>query len=61
MTALEKIKEWLTTFPDFNILDSLQVDYADCVPGTGSLAPGGLVEVERREDIFGQCGGHKPV
>ena len=53
MTALEKVKNWLATSPEFDILEKFQVDYTDQVPNVGSLAPSGLVEIERRTDIFG--------
>lgn len=53
MTALEKIKEWLATYPGYNILGGFQVDYTDQIPGNGGIFPAGLVEVERRSDILG--------
>lgn len=54
MTALEKVRAWIATFPGFDILGSFQVDYTDRVdPGTSSIFPSGLVEVERRRDIMG--------
>ena len=53
MTALEKVKNWLATYPEFDILGNFQVDYTGQVPNVGSLAPSGLVEIERRSDIFG--------
>lgn len=54
MTALEKVRAWIATFPDFDILSSFRVDYADqAVPNNGGIFPNGLVEVERRQDIMG--------
>lgn len=53
MTALEKVRAWLSTFPDFDILSAFQVDYTDQVPSNGGIYPSGLVEVERRTDIMG--------
>lgn len=54
LTALEKLKGWIETYPGFDILSSFQVDYTDHVdPGSGSIFPSGLVEVERRRDIMG--------
>lgn len=53
MTALEKVRAWLSTFPDFDILSAFQVDYTDQVPSNGGIYPSGLVEVERRQDIMG--------
>lgn len=53
MTALEKMVNWIKTYPGYNILEDFQIDYADHVPNVGSLAPSGLVEVERHQDIVG--------
>ncbi len=53
MTALEKIKAWLVTYPEFDILNDFQVDYTDQIPNNGGIFPSGLVEVERRSDIMG--------
>ena len=53
MSALKKIREWLDTFPVNDQLASLQVDYVPAEPGSGSIAPSGLVEISRSEDILG--------
>lgn len=53
MTDLEKIREWISTFPDHQKLDGFQVDYTDKVPNNGGILPSGLVEIARRTDIFG--------
>jgi len=53
MTDLEKIREWIATFPDFDILGQFQVDYTDSIPANGGIFPSGLVEVDREEDIVG--------
>lgn len=53
MTALETVRAWLATFPDFDILSAFQVDYTDQVPSNGGIYPSGLVEIERRRDIMG--------
>lgn len=53
MSALKKIREWLQTFPGNDRLASLQVDYVPAEPGSGSIAPSGLVEISRVEDILG--------
>ena len=53
MSALKKIREWLDTFPGNDQLASLQVDYVPAEPGSGSIAPSGLVEISRTEDILG--------
>ena len=53
MTPLEAIRNWLATYPGFDILEKFQVDYTDQIPSNGGVFPSGLVEVERRQDIFG--------
>lgn len=53
MNALEIVRDWLTTFPQFNVLTGFQVDYTDKIPSTGGILPDGLVEVSRRRDIVG--------
>lgn len=50
---MERIREWISTFPDFDILGALQVDYTDQIPGSGGLFPSGMVEITRKEDILG--------
>ena len=54
MTPLDKIRTWLGTFEAFDILSSFKVDFTDQVPANGGIFPSGLVEVDRRQDIFGQ-------
>lgn len=53
MSALEKIRSWLATFPGNERLHSLQVDYISAQPASGSIAPSGLIENSRTEDILG--------
>lgn len=53
MTDLEKLREWIKTFPGADKLRAFQVDFADAVPGMASIAPAGLVEVSRTLDIWG--------
>lgn len=53
MSALAKIREWLSTFPGNNCLESLQVDYVPAEPGNGSIAPSGLLEISRNKNILG--------
>lgn len=53
MTDLEKIREWIAAYPGTDRLRSLQVDYYDAVPDNGNIAPSGLVEISRTEDILG--------
>lgn len=53
MTALEKIRNWIQTFPDFDRLTDFQIDYTEQTPENGGIFPSGLVEIERRKDIMG--------
>lgn len=53
MTPLEKLRAWLATYEGYNILDRFQVDYTDQIPSNGAVYPSGLVEIQRRKDIFG--------
>ena len=53
MNALDQVKEWLAQYPGHDILGQYSVDYTDKVPSCGGLFPSGLVEVERKQDIFG--------
>ena len=53
MSALERIKAWIATYPGHNILERFQVDYTDRIPGGGGIFPSGLVEVSRNEDLLG--------
>jgi hypothetical protein len=53
MTHLEKIRTWLRTFPDFDILSAFQVDYTDQIPSSGGIFPAGQMELRRRSFILG--------
>ncbi len=53
MTALEKVREWIKTYPGFDILKEFNVDYTDRIPSRGGIYPNGLIEVDRRQDIMG--------
>ena len=52
-TNLGKMREFVASFPDFDILGEFRIDYTDQVPDNGGLFPTGLVEVARRTDITG--------
>lgn len=56
MTPLERMRAFVASYPDFDILGSFQVDYTDQVPGFGGLFPSGLVEVSRRKWVDGSGG-----
>ena len=53
MTALDKIREWLGTFPKSDRIQGLNVDYYSMQPDNSSISPAGLQEISRREDILG--------
>lgn len=53
MTPLEKITTWLSTYSGYDILNKFHIDYTDQIPCNGGVFPSGLVEIERRQDIFG--------
>lgn len=53
MSDLERVKEWIKTFPGFDILSQFSVDYTDQIPANGGIFPSGMVEISRTEDILG--------
>lgn len=53
MTDLEKLRQWLLTYPKWDAGGLLYIDYTDGVPGNSGLYPAGLEEVSRREDVLG--------
>ena len=52
-TDLERLRAWLASYPGYNILDNMLVDYINEIPGAASLMPAGLTEISRTEDILG--------
>lgn len=53
MTALEKMREFIESYPGFDILSQFQVDFTDQIPANGGIFPSGLVEISRKKDILG--------
>lgn len=53
MTALETMRGFIESFPDFDVLSQLEIDYTDKIPNAAGLFPSGLVEVSRRYDLLG--------
>lgn len=54
MTDLEKLRQWISTYPAFDILSEFGVDYIDqAMPHNGGIFPSGLLEVRRKEDVLG--------
>lgn len=52
-TDLDKIKEWIATYPGHDILSQFSVDWTDQIPSNGGIFPNGMVEVSRKSDILG--------
>lgn len=53
MSALDTMRGFIESFPDFDVLSQLDIDYTDKVPNAAGLFPSGLVEVSRRHDLLG--------
>jgi len=53
MSALDTMRGFVESFPDFDVLSQLDIDYTDKVPNSAGLFPSGLVEVARRHDLLG--------
>lgn len=53
MSDLEKIRQWVSTYPGAGRMKDLKVDYFSQRPDNGSIDPSGLIEVSRTEDILG--------
>lgn len=53
MTALEKIREFVESYPGHDSIQHFRVDYTDQIPFNGGVFPSGLVEVSRKRDILG--------
>lgn len=53
MTDLERIREWILGYPGMEALQGLRIDYYAAQPDNGSIAPAGITEVARKEDILG--------
>lgn len=53
MTALEQIREFIFRYPGHKDIRDFQVDYTDRLPFKGAIFPSGLVEISRKQDIFG--------
>jgi hypothetical protein len=47
------MREFVQSYPDYDVLSRLDIDYTDKVPNSGGLFPSGMVEVSRRSDLLG--------
>ena len=54
MSDLDKLKEWLRTYPGADALTDWQVDYTNQLPGSFGVFPAGLVEISRRKNLWGE-------
>lgn len=53
MRDLEKLRQWVMSFPRWEDESLLYIDYTGAVPGNVGLYPAGLEEVSRTEDVLG--------
>lgn len=53
MSALEKMRSFVASYPGADILSEFRIDYTDQIPANGGLFPSGLVEISRKSDILG--------
>lgn len=53
MSDLEKVRNWLLSYPKIDRIQGLGVDYYSSQPNNGSIDPSGLVEISRKTDIIG--------
>ena len=53
MTDLEKVRQWVCSYPKWCEGEVLYIDHIDAVPGNSGLYPAGLEELSRHTDILG--------
>ena len=53
MNDLEKLRQWLRTFPLWEETNYLYVDFTDNLPGSTGLYPAGLEILGREADVLG--------
>ena len=53
MTALEKMRHFVESYPGADSFQGYKVDYTDQIPSNGAIFPSGLVEIQRKTDILG--------
>lgn len=54
MDALDKLRQWLPTFPKWEEGKLLYVDFTDGIPGNAGLFPKGEQVLSKREDVLGR-------
>lgn len=52
MTDIERVRSWINTFE--GIPEQFKIDYTSEVPNNAGLFPSGLVEISRRENVWGE-------
>lgn len=53
MTALEKMRRFVESYPGAESFAGFKVDYTDQIPANAGIFPSGLVEIQRSTDILG--------
>lgn len=53
MDILEKLRQWLVTYPAWEEGELVRIDFTEGVPGSTGLYPTGLEEVSRVTDVTG--------
>lgn len=53
MTALEKIRAFVKSYPGADIFQDFRIDFTDQIPAAnGGIFPSGLVEISRKTDVL---------
>lgn len=52
-SALQRLRDWLSTYPGYSVLERFQVDYTSALPYSGGVYPKGQVELSHSSDILG--------
>ena len=55
MTALEKMRRFVESYPGAGSFEGFKVDYTDRIPANAGIFPSGLVEIQRKTDILGNA------
>ena len=53
MSDLAKIREWISGYPETEMLQRMWIDYYPAQPENSSIPPAGLTEISRTEDVLG--------
>lgn len=58
MDILEMLRNWLVTFPKWDVGGLMYIDFTDGVPGSTALYPQGMEELRRVTDVTGGVTAH---